>query len=93
MMPTGILCYALCFILLANTAVSGLAITPKPDACQMQKFSCDCELRAEGGDKNLVKVKVNTCVTKENHSKDVICQSADVVTKCQELRGELESLF
>ena len=92
-MPTGLLGHALCFILVANTAVSGLAITPKPDSCQMQKFSCDCELRAEGGETNLVKVKVSTCVTKENHSKDVICKSADVVTKCQELRGELETFF
>ena len=94
-MPTGLLGHALCFIrFLANTAVSGLAITPKrSDSCQMQKFSFDCELRAEAGEKNLVKVKVSTCVTKENHSKDVICKRADVVTKCQGLRGELETLF
>ncbi|KAL9958033.1 hypothetical protein ACROYT_G034998 [Oculina patagonica] len=75
--------HVLLFIYLANTCVSGLAIKSK---CQMKDLSCPCDQSGGSGAKDLGEVSVTRCVTEGNLSKDVVCKSADVVTKCHEMQ-------
>ncbi|KAJ7390620.1 hypothetical protein OS493_024009 [Desmophyllum pertusum] len=82
-MLTRILCHIVLFIHLANTGVTGLYLKPK---CQVQAFSCPCDQSGGDGTEDLKKVSVTRCVTEGNLSKDVVCRSGDVVTKCHEMR-------
>lgn len=87
-MLTRILCHIVLFIHLANTGVTGLYLKPK---CQVQAFSCPCDQSGGDGTEDLKKVSVTRCVTEGNLSKDVVCRSGDVVTKCHEMRGKLQT--
>ena len=87
-MLTRILCHIVLFIHLANIGVTGLYLKPK---CQVQAFSCPCDQSGTDGTKDLKKVSVTRCVTEGNLSKDVVCRSGDVVTKCHEMRGKLQT--
>lgn len=85
MKQAGLPNLVLCLVVLATVSVNGSAIPSKTSSCHTREFSCECKLRAEGATKNIVKINVLRCVTKANNSTDVICKSADVVTKCQKL--------
>lgn len=79
-----ILVHVLLLNYLANTCVTGLVVKPK---CQSQDISCPCEQSGASGAKDLGEVTVTRCVTKGNLSKDVVCKTEEVVTKCHELEG------
>lgn len=85
-MLRNILFYVLVFIYLANTCVTGLVLKPK---CKVQTFSCPCDQSSGFGATDLGKVSVTSCVADGNRSKDAVCSSEDVRTKCHEMQGLL----
>lgn len=87
-MLRGVLFCALLFTFLANTCITGLTIKAK---CQVKTFSCPCDGSDVSRANDLGEVSVTRCVTEGDLSKDVVCKSADVVTKCHEMIGKLQT--